>query len=96
MLELLLCVSVVLLVFVAYTLNGHDVVVTNLLAQFADVNVYSAVAYYHLVAPHLLVNLLAGEEFAGVGVEQCEQLKLLAGQDECLAALAYLIMLGVD
>ena len=80
---------------IAYALDSYDMLLANFLAQFTNVNIDGAIADNHFVAPHTSVYLLACEEFAGLRVKKLQQSKLLAWQDDSLAAFAYLVVLAV-
>lgn len=84
------------LVLVADALDRDDPFVADLLAQFADVHVDRAVADYHVGAPDFGVDLFAGEEFAGLRVEQVEQCELLAGKENLLTVARHGVAFAID
>lgn len=64
---------------VAESQAGYDIVAVwiNFLAQAGYIGVDSAVAYYHIVGPHLAYNLLAGVNSVAVGEEKQQYLEFV-------------------
>lgn len=75
-----------LLVAEAYALVGRDVVVANLGAQVADMNIESARANNHARTPHGIENLLTGED-STLGKQESQYLELLDCKAHLLATI---------